>query len=118
VGEEHTQSRKSFNDTSYNHLLRRPKHHINFSVGYEITPALFFSVSGKSVSDRYDVGGYAQDDVLVDGYFMLNAYAEYKWKSNVKFFADLQNITDKKFFDIRGFNTIPFTISGGVTIQL
>jgi vitamin B12 transporter len=118
TGEEHTQSRKSFNDTSYNHLLRRPKHHINFMVGYEITPALFVSVSGKSLSDRYDVGGYAQDDVLVDGYFMLNAYTEYKWKSNVKFFVDLQNITDKKFFDIRGFNTIPFTISGGVTIQL
>lgn len=118
TGEEQTQSRKSFNDTSYNHLLRRPKHNINMTVGYEFTPGLYFSISGKSVSSRYDVGGYRQDDVKLDNYFILSAYTEYKWKPNVKFFADLQNFTDKKFFDIRGYNAIPFLISGGVSLQL
>lgn len=118
TGEEHTQSRKSFNDTSYNHLLRRPKHTINLNVGYQFTPALYASVSARSISSRYDVGGYKQDDVELDSYILLNAYAEYKWKPTVKFFADLQNITDKKFFDIRGYNAIPFLVSGGISFQL
>ncbi len=118
TGEEQTQSRKSFGDTTYSHLLRRPKHNININIGYQFSPALFVSINGKSVSSRYDTGGYMSDDVLLGSYFLLNAYAEYKYSNHVKFFADLQNITDKKFFDIRGYNTIPFLISGGVTFNL
>lgn len=117
TGEEQTQSRKSFSDTTYNHLLRRPKHNINIHLGYHITPALFVSINGKSVSSRFDTGGYLSDDVLLGSYFLLNAYAEYKHSKHVKFFADLQNITDKNFFDIRGYNAIPFLISGGVTFN-
>lgn len=116
-GDEQTQSRKSFGDTSYNYLLRRPKHTINLGVGYQFCPAFYLSVSGKSVGDRFDVGGYQQDDVLVQSYFLLNAYAEYKLKDHIKFFVDAQNLTDKKFFDIRGFNAIPFLVTGGVTFN-
>lgn len=118
TGDEQTQSRKSFNDTSYNHLLRRPKHTINLNIGYQFCKSLFASISAKSVSSRYDVGGYKKQDVLLDSYFLLSAYAEYKWKSNLKFFVDAQNITKKKFFDIRGYNAIPFIINGGITFEL
>lgn len=116
-GKEQTQSRKSFGDTTYSHLLRRPRHHINFTVGYQFCPSFFASVSGKSVSARYDVGGYQQEDVLMSSYFILNAYAEYVVTSNIRFFADLQNITDNPFFDIRGYNAIPFLINGGITFN-
>ena len=118
TGEEQTQSRKNFNDTSYNYLLRRPKHAINLNIGYQFTKDLYASVSAKSVSNRYDVGGYMKEDVLLTNYFLLGAYAEYKWQAHVKFFADLQNITGKDFFEIRGYNAIPFLINGGVSIQL
>ena len=118
TGDEQTQSRKSFKDTSYNHLLRRPKHNINLNIGYQFSKSLFASVSAKSVSSRYDVGGYKKDDILLDDYFIINAYAEYKWKSNVKFFVDAQNVTKKKFFDIRGYNAIPVMINGGITFEL
>jgi vitamin B12 transporter len=118
TGDEQTQSRKSFHDTSYNHLLRRPKHNINLHIGYQFNKSLFASISAKSVSSRYDVGGYKKEDVLLDDYFLLGAYAEYKCKSNVKFFVDAQNITKKKFFDLRGYNAIPVMISGGISFEL
>jgi vitamin B12 transporter len=118
TGKEQTQSRKDFNDTSYNYLLRRPKNNLNISIGYQLCQDLYFSINGKSVSRRYDAGGYQAADVLLDSYFLLNAYAEYKWKKNAKFFADLQNITNKKFFDINGYNAIPFMINGGITFNL
>jgi vitamin B12 transporter len=118
TGEEQTQSRKSFNDTTYNHLLRRPKHTVNLNIGYQFTKALFAGISAKTVSSRFDVGGYKKEDVLLGSYFLLNAYAEYKWKDNVKFFADLQNITGKKFFDIGGYNANPFLINGGISFEL
>lgn len=115
TGEEHTQSRKSTHDTSYSYLLRRPKYSFNLNIGYLFTKGLYASIGAKRVSDRYDVGGYQKEDILLDSYFLLSAYAEYKCKSHLKFFADAQNITNRKFFDLRGYNSIPFVVNGGVT---
>lgn len=115
-GKEQTQSRKSFTDTTFTYLLRRPKHNLNLNAGYQISPRLFVSFHAKSVSSRYDIGGYRKDDVLLKNYFLLNAYAECKWKSGIRFFADLQNLTGKQFVDIRGYNAIPRLLSVGVQV--
>lgn len=115
TGDEQVQSRKSTHDTLYTYLLRRPKNSFNLNIGYLFSKGLFASISAKAVSDRYDVGGYQKDDVLLDSYFLLSAYVEYKWKNHFKFFLDAQNITNKKFFDLRGYNSIPFMLNGGVT---
>jgi len=115
TGDEQTQSRKSTHDTSYSYLLRRPKHSFNLNIGYLFTKGLYASIGAKRVSDRYDVGGYQKEDILLDSYFLLSAYAEYKCKSHLKFFVDAQNITNKKFFDLRGYNSIPFMLNGGIT---
>lgn len=117
ASDENTQSRVNFKDTSYTYLLRRPKHNINASIAYQFTPALYISLAGKYVSKRNDVGGYKKADVELDGYFLLNAYAEYELKKQVKFFADVQNIGNTKFFDIRGFNAIPTMINAGVRLN-
>jgi vitamin B12 transporter len=117
TGDEQTQSRKTVKDTTYSYLLRRPKNNFNINIGYQFTKGVFASISGKSVSSRHDVGGYRKEDVVLGSYFLLSAYAEYKCKSNIKFFADIQNMTNKKFFDVRGYNAIPFLINGGVTFN-
>lgn len=117
TGKEYTQSRKSTNDTFYNHLLRRPKHNINLGIGYQFSKDLYAGINVKSVSNRYDVGGYQKEDVLLESYLLLGAHAEYKLKEHLKFFADAQNITNKKFYDLRGYNSIPFLINGGVTFN-
>ncbi|MDE3142545.1 MAG: TonB-dependent receptor [Bacteroidota bacterium] len=118
LSKETTESRITFNDTTYNYSLRRPKNTINITAAYQFTPAFYASIGGKYVSKRYDVGGYTQADVLLNDYFLLNAYAEYQVKKNIKLFADAQNITNKKFFDVRGYNSIPFLINAGVTVHL
>lgn len=116
-GKEETQSRKDFTNVTYDYFLRRPKHSLNFTVGYSPVKRLYTSASLKYVSDRYDTGGFMSDDVLLDSYALLNAYAEYKW-NRIKLFADLQNITNARFFDIRGYNSIPFLYSFGVSVSL
>jgi len=115
---ESTENRINYNDTTYTYALRRPKHSINLSIAYQITPQLYVSVNGKYVSSRYDVGGYKQPDVLLNDYFLVNAYAEYILNKHIKFFADMQNITNKKFFDVRGYNSIPFMFNVGATLNL
>ncbi len=118
LSEEITQNRVTNKDTiSYPYLLRRPKHNFNLTAGYEPLKGLYVSVSGKYVSSRYDVGGYKKADVLLDGYFLLGAYAEYRMNEHIKFFADAQNLTNRKFFDVRGFNSIPFLYNTGITFN-
>lgn len=113
---EITQSRVNAKDTTYDYALRRPKHVINFTVGYQFTPALFVSVGGKTVSNRYDVGGYKKADILLDKYFILNAYAEYQLKY-LRLFVNAQNLTNKKFYEVRGYNSIPVLVNGGITFN-
>jgi vitamin B12 transporter len=108
----------TFNDTSYNYLLRRPTHQLNATVGWNITKALFASINGRYVSDRYDVGGYKKADVKMDGYFLLGGYMEYSLPKNSRLFADFQNITNKDFVETVGFNTIPFMVHAGFTFSL
>ena len=116
--DEHSQSRVTYKDTTYDHLLRRPQHNLNVNAGYLLKSSLYFRVSAKWVSQRYDVGGYKQSDVALGSYFLLGAYAEWKIIKPLKLFADAQNLTNKRFFDIRGYNSIPFLLNSGVILSL
>ncbi len=115
---EYSQSRQNFKDTAYNYLLKRPKHTVNATVGYQITPELFFSLGARYASKRNDVGGYKKPDVVMDSYFIMNAYAQYTFTRNLKVFADAQNLTNKKFFEVYGYNSIPFLFKAGLTFTL
>lgn len=115
-GTEFSQSRVTFNDTAYSYLLRRPAHQLNVTAAYTCKQ-FSASISGKYVSKRFDVAGYQVKDARLKGYFLLNAYADYQLNSHIKFFADAQNISHTDFYDLRGFNSIPFTINAGVTVN-
>ncbi|MGC4100342.1 TonB-dependent receptor plug domain-containing protein [Ferruginibacter sp.] len=115
---EYSQSRINFKDTAYNYLLRRPKHSLNITVGYQFTPKLYVSIAGKYVSKRNDVGGYKTADISLPDYFIMNAYASYAINKQFTVFADAQNLTDRKFFDINGYNSIPLLFNGGITFKL
>ncbi|RXK81792.1 TonB-dependent receptor plug domain-containing protein [Filimonas effusa] len=117
-GEEHTQSRATVKDSTYKYLLKRPKHSVNATIGYQLLPALYVSVNGKYVSKRFDVGGWQANDKSIGDYFILGAYAEYKLNKALKFFADARNLANREFFDIRGYNSIPFMINAGATFNL
>ena len=115
---EENESRVTFKDSVYTYLLRRPRHSFNVTASYDFNNGLYVSVSGKYVGKRYDFGGYQAKDVQLDNYFLLSAYAEYKFKKYYKLFADAQNITNKKFFDVAGYNSIPFLFNAGITFNL
>ena len=123
---EYTESRVTNVDTAYDYSLRIPKHLININVGYQLTPALYVSVSGKYISSRQDGGLIYYDanynehehpDVTLNDYFILGASAQYIINKNIKLFADGQNITNKKFFDVYGYNSIPALFNGGITVN-
>lgn len=118
LSEEVTQNRLTTKDTvTYDYLLRRPKHHINLAANVDVCKGLNVALTGKYVSSRFDIGGYRRADISLPSYFIIGASADYVLNQQVRFFADAQNITGKKFFDARGFNAIPFLFNTGVTFN-
>lgn len=117
-GNEFVQSRVTTKDTAYNYLLRRPKHNLNLNVGYDFGHGLYAAIRAKYISNRFDVGGYQKADIQLKNYFLPGVYLEYKWKDLLRIFADAQNISNTKFYDVNGFNSMPFAINAGILLHL
>lgn len=112
-----TQSRVSFIDTTFNYGLKRPNLTANASVNYRQNK-FFSSISFKYAGSRFDVGGYGIADIKLPGYLLVNAYAEYMFNIKTKLFVDVQNLTNQRFFDLRGFNSLPLAANAGINISL
>lgn len=116
-GKETTQNRRNYKDTTYNYLLRRPQSTFNLNIDYQSTSKLNINVSAKYVSKRFDVGGYMANDIELKSYVLLNAAANYQFNQRWKMFVLVQNITNEKFIEVRGYNAIPMVFLGGITFS-
>ena len=103
-------------DTTFYNLYRRPKNTFNLTLGYHIGSKAFTSVHLRTV-DKYFEPVYAAAPIEIKGYYTLNVYGEYRICKALKLFADFRNITDQKYFDIRGFNSKMFNCDGGVSLN-
>ena len=109
-------------DTTYFNLIRRPKHSIGVNAGVRVTEKLFVS-SNLSWFDKrkdayFDAMTFQTVDVVLDSYILLDIYAEYAFcKNKLKVFADLRNISDSKYSETAGFNTLGFNGYGGVRLN-
>jgi vitamin B12 transporter len=116
-GQETNQNRITTTDTiTYNYLLKRPKHSLQmrYNIGYKKWDV---SISGRYISSRYDVGGYATPDVKLDYYTLLNAHIQYQARKGLSFYLDMQNILQDKFQEIYGYNTMGSTVQIGFRLH-
>jgi vitamin B12 transporter len=107
-------------DTSFYNLIRRPKHTITGTVGYQATKQLYISLSAQSLGKRSDIAfSPITHEVSLKAYTLVSAYAEYKLMGDkLRVFADAKNITDTKYNEVYGYNTPGFNVNGGFRINL
>ncbi len=115
---ENTQSRLNTKDTTYHYLLKRPEHKGFVTLQYTPNKKLTLSANALAVSERKDVGGFQQADVSLDGYIIYGMQASFKPNEKITLFADVQNMFDKIFVDINGFNSMRRNVQGGVRLSL
>lgn len=118
AAEERIQSRITTKDTTYNFLLKRPKHQAFASLNF--MPAAKWNVGANmlAVGERKDVGGFQRPDVTLAGYTIIGLTGTFKADEKITLFMDVQNLFDKEFFDINGYNSMRRNIQGGVRISL
>ena len=110
-------------DTSYNNLLRRPKHSLGLNLSAKITNRLFASANYNWFSQRrdayYNNSTFNTEYVVLADYGLLDIYAEYSFfKNKLKVFANARNVANIKYTEISGFNTLGFNAHGGVRFNL
>jgi vitamin B12 transporter len=104
-------------DTTFFNLYRRPRNSFHLNIGYRPIPDLFFSTSLRITDKMYEpVFGAAP--IEMKGFHTINFYTEYNYRKTVKLFADFRNVTNQKYFEVRGFNSRRFNVEGGVSILL
>ncbi len=117
VDGEITSRLASGKDTSYFNLYRRPAHTVNFTASYQLCKKAFVSAHVRNVGKFYEPK-YASVPIEMKGYYTLDLYGEYQPHAKVRLFADFQNITDQRYFDLWGFNSRRFNCSAGISLNL
>ncbi len=117
-GQETNQNRITTTDTiTYNYLLKRPKHSVQINYAVALHTKWQLNISGRYISSRYDVGGYASPDVKLEYYTLLNAHLQYQANPHLSFYADVQNILQDHFQEIYGYNTMGRSIQIGLRLH-
>ena len=117
-GTETVQSRVTTFDTTYNYLLKRPQTTINLSGQFKLSSKWELSVLGRFVGTRYDLGGYQQNDILLNPYFIVNTNLRWQANEKIKMYLDIQNLFDQSFYETNGYNSIPRLINVGISIKV
>ena len=111
------QTNNNGKDTSFFNFYRRPKHSTNLNANVQATKKLFINAGAQFIGKRQEAI-YASAPAVLAAYYTINVYAEYAICKNLKAFADLKNITDQHYTDIRGFNSRRFNFMAGVNVNL
>lgn len=100
-------------DTSYYNLYRIPKHTLHLSLDFQPTPRSHIGSYFHLVSKKQEFI-YGSAPLAVKGYATIDLYADYTCKKNLRVFIDLKNLTNKKYFDIPGYNSKRFNFTTGI----
>ncbi len=112
-------TKQSGKDTTYNNLLRRPKSSIGINIASQVCKNFFISSNLMSIGKRkdayFDNTSFTTVYATLNSYVLWDIYAEYGFlKNKLKLFTDLRNITNSKYTEISGFNTLGFNGYGGI----
>lgn len=122
-GKVTTTSNNTGKDTSYNNLIRKPRHTLGLNIGCQLTKQLYVSSNVYTYGNRDDLffntSTFTQQPVKLKAYTLWNAFAEYSLlKNRLRIFTDLKNITNSKYYEVYGYSTLGFNVNAGVGFRL
>lgn len=103
-------------DTSYFNLYRRPRQAINLNLGLSPLKNWDLNIGVQHLGKRFEPV-YNNSPVELPAYVVWNLYSTYTINKHVKAFADLKNITDEKYSEVRGFNSRRFNVMAGINLN-
>lgn len=109
-------------DTSFNNLIRRPKHTMGASIKYQVTKQFFTTIYVKSVGERkdtyFDPNTFNSSSVDLSPYQLLNVYLEYQLlKNKLRLFLDAKNLLNQDYMEVYGYNVQRINFNTGLSFR-
>jgi vitamin B12 transporter len=108
---------KAAGDTTYNNIFRRPENSFNLTVGVAPVKSLYVSAHTRIWGERLEPV-FQRAPIQMDGYYTVDLYSSYQFCKAIKGFIDLKNITNQRYFDVRGYNARRFNFMAGINFSL
>lgn len=100
-------------DSSYFNLYRIPKHAVNWQATFKKS-SWTLQLGGRLATEREEFI-FGAPPISLLGYATIDLYTEYRTKKKgLRFFADLRNLTNTRYEEIRGYNARGFTAMVGL----
>lgn len=107
---------------SINNLIRRPKHSLGLNLQASLSKQFTAAVSYKWVAERidqyYDTTKNESVSVDLKPFGFVDAYLQYRPKSNWTLFADVKNLLDTDFIDRAGYTTKGINFNAGFKFDI
>jgi len=116
-GRLHTTSDFTSKDTALFNHYRVPRNLFNLQVNVQPISSLYFGVHLKAVSG-HEEPAYMAPPFELKGYYTLDLHAQWSIVKQVQIFADVLNLTNQRYFDIRGYNSKKANAMFGVRVTL
>lgn len=104
-------------DTAQFNHYRVPRNVVNLQLNAQPCKQLFIGLHLRGVSS-HEEPAYMAPSIKVAGYYTLDLTGEFAATKQLKLFANLYNITNRQYFDIRGYNSKRFNCMAGVRVAL
>jgi vitamin B12 transporter len=119
VGDLSFQANYTFTERKGDSAIRIPKHKINTVLGYQFTDPFFVSVNFSYTGTRSDTDFNTFTDVALDPFGLLGMNLRYSvLPDRLTVFLSGDNLLNKKYEEIIGFNTRGRNIRGGFNLKL
>ena len=103
--------------------VRRPEHSGSINIAYAFAEGrglvnLGVTYNGAMQDFAFDAFTFAQRQVTLDEYTVVNLAAQYNVTENVQLFGRVENLLNEDYQETFGFETAPVAAYGGVRIKL
>ncbi|HSI69351.1 MAG TPA: TonB-dependent receptor [Gillisia sp.] len=112
----------TFTEADERFALRIPKHKVNSTLGYRIDEKTFTSITYQFNDDRrdtfYNSETFANEQVVLDKYGIVDLYFSRDITSNFKLFAGVNNLTNANYEELYRFNTRGRNVRFGFSLSI
>ncbi len=117
VTETEVQQPASFGVSKGSELLRRPRKTADLDLAYTFPgQAAQISADVLYIGKRLDLDPVTFDTVTADDYMILNVAGAYRPLETLEVFLRIDNVFDREYQEVLGFNAPGFSAFGGVKI--
>ncbi len=105
------------NNVKVKNFYRRPNFIFNSMLTLEVANGFTVMPSFRFVGARLK-GPYDRGPAQMPAYYTIDCYLGYSFTKNIRAFVDLRNISNQVYFDVPGYNSRKFNVTGGISFNL